>query len=512
MEEKHIIIALTDAAETRMFSDHLAKEGYGVSGAKDGAAALEMAIQNVPSLLIVEPELPVIGGERLFQILRHNPHTSRIPFLFISDDVTDIKHFRTGVDVFLLRPLNFDEVDARIRQTLSIKDGRTPDSKDIEGKLSHMSVPDILQFLQLNNKEGELRVSSGTSTGTVYVKDGQVFNAIVDGVEKEKALFRLLALGEGKFEFLPRQISITRKIRTSTGNMLMEGMRQLDELRKRKDEFPDPDTLVAATVAPDGAPKDLPPVAFEVLRLADEYPKVGEIVDRSLYPDYEVYKAVSVMLSKGLLEKKEGAAAPGVPEEFLTNDQAISIREKVITRFTDMVNVSYGRIMVIATSARQVKAFIDACRRIRGFTINPRTAPGDKTEALPLGEVATFKLYGGMDLVIFAIPGIRDMGPVWNGFSTNLIGLITLWDDAGTAELKNLAAAKKAILARSRVPIAHIYEGSSPTDEDSAFFKRTLGLKADDPIFHMEPGDRSTVAEALYSIFSKLLKEEFAAV
>ena len=116
MNYQKILLALREGEELGIFTRFLADQGFDVAAATDGATALELAIGTHPALVITDPELGVISGERIFQIIRHNPNTSRIPFLFISDSVSDIKGFHTGVDVFLLRPLNLDEVRANKRR------------------------------------------------------------------------------------------------------------------------------------------------------------------------------------------------------------------------------------------------------------------------------------------------------------------------------------------------------------------------------------------------------------
>jgi DNA-binding response OmpR family regulator len=110
MQKFKTLIALIDEEESRTFSEYLKGMGFESLLASDGAAALELAIQEVPAIIVVDTALPVISGQKLFQILRNNPHTSRIPFLFISGRVADIKGFRTGSDIFLSRPLNLEDL------------------------------------------------------------------------------------------------------------------------------------------------------------------------------------------------------------------------------------------------------------------------------------------------------------------------------------------------------------------------------------------------------------------
>jgi DNA-binding response OmpR family regulator len=555
MDDHNILLALSNAKEIRIFKDFLSSQGFEVTIATDGGAALEVAIGTPPALVITDPALPVISGERVFQIIRHNPNTKGVPFLFISDSVLDIKGFHTGVDVFLLRPLNLEEVRARI--TRALRTGALPvvaKSTDIEGRLSHISVPDILQFLHLNAKEGELLISSGATTGKVYVKDGNIYNSVTGGVEKEKALFRLLTLEEGKFEFIPRQISMPRKVKGSTGAVLMEGMRQIDEYRKHRDKLPDPDERVA--LAPDAtepAADLIKPVYHELAALLERYSMVSDIVEHCSWPDFEVLSAISLMIDRGVVVTGhidtteslhagrpvisavdlngelviEGGGHHPLPDagggcypgpwnagndavEFLTTDQAISIREKIITRFADTVNLTFARILIISTTEAAACAFLRSLKRIDGITVDLGGASLDNGSPNPVGEVATYRLYGGMELVFFSAPSVKDMGPVYTAFSSNLVGAILLFDASGIRELKDLAAAKHEVTLASMAPIAHIYVGEKPGDEDTAFFRKSLDLKVDEPLFTIDGPNGDKARDAVYSIFSKLLKEDYS--
>lgn len=508
MDKNRVLLALTGEEEIKTFSGFLSGFGFDILSVTDGAHALELAIQETPSIIIADTALAVIKGERLFQILRNNPHTSRIPFLFISDSVADIKGFRTGVDIFLLRPVNLEETYSRIRQTLSARSAPLG-TKEIEGRLAHMSLADLLQFLHLNRKEGELRLTAGEKQGGIFIKDGNIHNAVLDGVEREKALFRLLQWPDGKFEFIPKTVSTAKKIRSTTGNLLMEGMRQIDEFKKKEDQFPGKKTVLKAKIEVAALPKGLQPIIYEILQAVKDHSKVEDVIERCPYPDYEVYKTLSGMIAKGVLEEEKTGEDTAAREEFLTTDQMISIREKIMSRFADMTGLNYGKITIISTSGGLVADLLQECRKIPGFTINTRSAFSELAMVNPMGEVASFKLYGGMDLVLFSIPSAKDMGPVWRAFSASLVGLILIWDEETIDGIKDLAAAKKDILLHRRVPVVHVYKGRSA---DESAFRKALNLKLDEHLFRIDSGEKDTVFEVFYSLFGNLIKEGHAAV
>src|SRR3990170_1645310 len=278
MNGKKILIASGYKDKLATFAGYIKDKGFDTLTAMDGAAVLEIALNERPRVVVIDIVLPVIDGERVFQILHNNPHTAEIPFIFIGHEAKDIKGFRRGVDFLFLQPVKVEEIFRRINDVFAAAKGEVKDQmgdKEIEGRLSHISLGDLLQILHLNRKEGVLNISYGDKEGLIYIKEGAVYNAVIGDMEKEKALFRLLALHDGKFEFSPKPIDVSRKIQSSAGNLLMEGMRQYDEWNKAKEQLPKPDSQMKLKVDISTLPKGLKPIIYEVLFLIDFYPLVN---------------------------------------------------------------------------------------------------------------------------------------------------------------------------------------------------------------------------------------------
>jgi DNA-binding response OmpR family regulator len=227
MEHPKVLFALSDNVERSKLETVLRPLDIEPIVVKDGAGLIERAVKEHPAVIVTDIGLKVIGAEKVLSILRHNAQSSSIPFFFISDRAIDIADFKPGTDTFLLRPLNAEEVLARFTRTLESGAGRRTGSREIIGKLNQMGLPDILQFLNINKRDGELRVARGALRGTIYLKKGEVLNAVLEGVDKEKALYRMLGWPDGEFEFIPCTVAMTRKILASSSNLLMEGMRQI---------------------------------------------------------------------------------------------------------------------------------------------------------------------------------------------------------------------------------------------------------------------------------------------
>jgi hypothetical protein len=71
----------------------------------------------------------------------------------------------------------------------------------LQGNLAQTPLHDLLQYLSLGHKSGILEVASGRRTGRIVLKDGRVYKDSYRGKDGMEALFMMLDLAEGDFEF-----------------------------------------------------------------------------------------------------------------------------------------------------------------------------------------------------------------------------------------------------------------------------------------------------------------------
>ncbi len=510
-KKEKILLALSEKEDIESFSGFLRERDFDVVVATDGARAMDRAISEPPSLVIIELRLPVIDGEKLFQILKNNPNTSKIPFLFISDTHQEIRGFRTGTDIFLTKPFQWEELYESIRQAITFGRERTSiGDKEIQGNLSQMSLVDLLQVLHFNKKEGELVVTSPEGeSGIIYIKDGQLYNAILGEIEKEKALFRLITWKDGTFEFRPKPVNIPQRLGSTTGNLIMEGVRQIDEFEKAKHLFPHRDSLLKTRVNTATLPKGLKPIIYEILFLVEYYPRVGDLVDHCSFPDYEVYTTLMSLINRRILvEVKRIKEEREFSEEFVSPTLAIRIKEKVINRWSDMLSVNSGKVFVVATSDVLVKEFLLACKNLPDFHINKILLSTNGEEPL-LGDVGELRLYGGMDIVLFSIPPVRNMMPLIKAFSNNLIGLVMLWDEQTEEKIAHLMETRKEILSTRSVPVLYVYGDKKPLKSSTILKYRTLFNMAEDEVVFPLYGKKTSVHRLFKTLFDSLTRKDY---
>ena len=105
----------------------------------------------------------------------------------------------------------------------------------ISGSISEMPLPDLLQLFDNSRKSGVLTIRSTHGIGRIYLREGQVYHAEVEAnpvVKPRKAFYRMFAWTEGAFDLKPlREHVVAEEITESTTSLVLEGVRQLDEIR-----------------------------------------------------------------------------------------------------------------------------------------------------------------------------------------------------------------------------------------------------------------------------------------
>ncbi len=171
------------------------------------------------------------------------------------------------------------------------------------GRLEEVPLPDLLQLFQTSKKTGMLVVQSGGHDGRIYLRQGRSIYATIDGnrdVAPAKSFFRMILWDRGSFSLdpLPEGETFPQELEGSTEALLMEGLRQLDELRRIEKELPSRSTglLVAMPLVP--PLRELNAVQLDVLQLIYNYGSTAVILDRSPHSDYETSAALLSLLKK----------------------------------------------------------------------------------------------------------------------------------------------------------------------------------------------------------------------
>jgi CheY-like chemotaxis protein len=80
-----MILLVEDSRFLRVACERaLAKAGYDVVSVVDGEAALRMARERIPNLVLLDMMLPKLDGLGVLRALKHDPQTANIPVIVLS--------------------------------------------------------------------------------------------------------------------------------------------------------------------------------------------------------------------------------------------------------------------------------------------------------------------------------------------------------------------------------------------------------------------------------------------
>jgi two-component system response regulator MprA len=115
----HILIVDDDNRVTSALRRTLAYEGYQVSTAANGEAALAIARAKPPDLVILDLMLPGIDGFEVCRRLRASGDGVALLMLTARDAVADrVAGLETGADDYLVKPFALEELLARVKALL----------------------------------------------------------------------------------------------------------------------------------------------------------------------------------------------------------------------------------------------------------------------------------------------------------------------------------------------------------------------------------------------------------
>lgn len=124
-EGARILVIEDDREIVDVLRRTLRADGFTVEGVEGGGAALELAPDFLPDLVILDLGLPDIDGEEVCRQLRLGQETARVPILMLTarTELDDrVSGLDSGADDYLTKPFEREEILARIRALLR----RTP--------------------------------------------------------------------------------------------------------------------------------------------------------------------------------------------------------------------------------------------------------------------------------------------------------------------------------------------------------------------------------------------------
>lgn len=462
---RHILIADPDLQTARQLAPLLRHRGYQVSVVKNGPRALEICVLRAPDLVLLDEACPLLDAQTFRQIVRANPHTEQLPILITG--TAEVAAPLTLLDGFLLKPFNVDEVLARIEQIFrrleAARQTRRGDQR-MEGTLGQLAVTDLLQILGQNHKSGQLELSGPRGAARVRLHGGQVAEAQAEGVGGVKALFRLLQWKDGLFSFVPSESTDSGDINRSVEELLLEGLRQADEMPALRAELPDPTTRIGMTPAGVNLSGEQHPVTAEILELGRAGATVAEILERSRATDYSAAQALLTLLRKGLLAPTPGLLGARRDQRPLLFPGGVhALRARMQVGRPDGGRLR-GKILLAAADPALLPPFIERLGGLAECKLD--TAALADAVAIQFGTLGRIEASEDLSFNLLLIPADGSNSPLWQPFSARALGAIVLLrlpaSAAGVAELMDFLCREQELpvalpgLAELPAELAHL--------------------------------------------------------
>ena len=122
MQKTHVLI-VEDEQDIAGLIKHTLERGGDTRAdvVSSGDAALKAVLDQPPDLIILDLNLPVIGGLEVCRILRARPGTARVPIIMLTAKTSEsdrVNGLDVGADDYVTKPFSLRELAARVRAVL----------------------------------------------------------------------------------------------------------------------------------------------------------------------------------------------------------------------------------------------------------------------------------------------------------------------------------------------------------------------------------------------------------
>ncbi len=245
MDRKKIILVDKEPQAVAELRKALLAAGYEVRVVFRAAEALALAENFRPNLIMAEARLPEMDGPRLLEEARNRADLQGVPFVLMGKLKTveeRLALMKLPLDDYLQKPFEAEEAVVRLENLIKEVEQRAsaprPLWRGFNGALSEMSLYDLLQTISVGKKTCVLKLQTRGKTGTVYLSDGEVIDAELEGVEARRALLRMFTWTEGSFQAELRPHERARMLTMPMHDLLSEGLTRQDRWARLLKQMP----------------------------------------------------------------------------------------------------------------------------------------------------------------------------------------------------------------------------------------------------------------------------------
>ena len=151
---KKIILIVDDDRLTLSTAQKLLEGKYKAVAVNSGKQAFKYLERHTPDLILLDINMPEIGGFEVMATLQKDPHWKKIPVIFLTADrsaETEIECFRVGANDYIAKPFEPNIMLSRIRSTLELDGYRKDLQRRLDEKTKEMERITIQAIMTVAN-------------------------------------------------------------------------------------------------------------------------------------------------------------------------------------------------------------------------------------------------------------------------------------------------------------------------------------------------------------------------
>jgi len=170
------------------------------------------------------------------------------------------------------------------------------------GELADIGLMSLIQTLGANRSTGTLLIRLESKEGSVYMDTGELVHATLADASGPKALYRLLALEEGKFSFFtPGRKPDANTLDGGLDRHLLEGARHLDELSNYRGQLPAETDHLSFNPNVTVNLSRVPSPVLDVLSAIGQVQVMEKVMDTCQLPDLDICRILLMLMQKNIL-------------------------------------------------------------------------------------------------------------------------------------------------------------------------------------------------------------------
>lgn len=191
---------------------------YLVDRADNGKSGVELALTNLPDLVLCDIMMPVLDGYGVLLMLQKNKATQHIPFIFITakSEKSEMRRgMELGADDYIIKPFDgtdvLNAVEGRLRRSVALRGESAYGINELNNLISLSAGKDYLEGLKENRhvnhykKKQEIYSEGNLPSKLFYINKGKIKTykrnrdgkELILGLYDEGDFFGYMALLEG---------------------------------------------------------------------------------------------------------------------------------------------------------------------------------------------------------------------------------------------------------------------------------------------------------------------------